>query len=133
MPPRIDKLLKSVQSLPDEDKLWFLAKLLAAMHEDAILDQQHRTVCRSRGVDRRTAHEKKIDERLTKIQDQLMPEHGELVVAINMETGEYALGRDNGEAHKEYMKRWPDGGYFMCRVNGGPAMRMGTGFVPLNR
>lgn len=77
-----------------------------------------------RGVDRRTDFERLVDSHLEKIQEELMPDKAKKVVAINMETGEYVLGEDSGEAFKAFMKRWPNGGYYMCRVDGTPSGRM---------
>jgi hypothetical protein len=79
---------------------------------------------RAIGVDRRTAFDRVIDSYLEKIQEKLMPEKAEMIVAINVQTGEYALGEDFGEAAKAFHKRWPKGAFYMCRVNGTPAIRM---------
>jgi hypothetical protein len=59
-----------------------------------------------------------------------MPEHAAEIVAINMVTGEYVLGRTSGEASDAYRARWPDILMFMCRVDGGPATKF-HGHVPL--
>ena len=77
-----------------------------------------------RGVDRRTDFERLIDGHLEKIQEELMPDKAKMVVAINMGTGEYVLGEDSRAAYEAFHKRWPDGGYYMCRVDGTPSMRM---------
>ena len=77
-----------------------------------------------RGIDRRTAFDRRIDGFLEKIQEELTPDKAKMVVAINMQTGEYALGEDFKAAREAFEKRWPDGGYFMCRVDGTPSRRM---------
>ena len=79
---------------------------------------------KTQGLDGRTAYERLIDGYLEKIQGKLMPEKAKMVVAINTETGEYVLGMDSGEAATAFHKRWPKGGYFMCRVDGTPSGRM---------
>ena len=40
------------------------------------------------------------------------------------ETGEYVLGEDFGAATRAFRKRWPEGGFYSCRVDGSPAIRM---------
>ena len=70
------------------------------------------------------AHESLVDACLDKIQKELAPDKAKLVVAINLVTGEYALGADSREALAEFRKRWPDRGYYMCRVDGSPSGRM---------
>lgn len=79
---------------------------------------------RAHGVDRRTDSERLVDGYLVKIQEELPPEQAKMVVAINLETGAYVLGRDSGEAAAAFHKRWPRSGYFMCRVDGTPSARM---------
>jgi hypothetical protein len=76
------------------------------------------------GVDHRTAFDRRLDGYLERIQEELMPENAKMVVAINTETGEYTLGDDSRAAYQAFKKRWPAGGYFMCRVDGTPSMRM---------
>lgn len=76
------------------------------------------------GVDRRTAFDRRIDQYLQRIQESLMPDKADMVVAINMETGDYAIGQDSKQALTAYFRRWPEGGYFMCRVDGTPSSRM---------
>lgn len=77
-----------------------------------------------RGVDRRTPFERQVDTYLMKIQEELMPEKAKMVVAINMDTGEYVLGEDSGKAWHSFRKRWPGKGFYMCRVDGTPSTRM---------
>jgi hypothetical protein len=77
-----------------------------------------------RASDRRTAYERLIDSHLERIQAEVPPEKSQMVVAINVATGEYVLGKDSGEAAKAYLRRWPNGGFYMCRVDGTPSGRM---------
>lgn len=72
----------------------------------------------------RTDFDRLVDSRLHKIQDELMPEKAGMVVAINLELGEYVSGNDAAQARAAYLKRWPGGGYYICRVDGSPAMNM---------
>lgn len=76
------------------------------------------------GVDRRTDFDRLVDSFLEKIQEELLPEKAEMIVAINTETGEYVLGRDAGEASRAFGAKWPKSGFYMCRVDGRPAIRM---------
>lgn len=71
-----------------------------------------------------TAHDRLINSYLDKIQKELEPEQAHMVVAINMGTGEYVLGNDSGEASRAFLKRWPNGGFHMCCVDGTPSGRM---------
>jgi hypothetical protein len=65
-----------------------------------------------------------VDSILEKIQEELMPDKAKMVVAINTQTGEYTLGEDSVQARDAFLKRWPNGGYHLCRVDGTPSMRM---------
>ena len=60
---------------------------------------------------------------LAEIQKTLMPEHASEFIAINMKTGEYALGKTAHEACDLFTSRWPDHYLFLCRVDGGPAYK----------
>src|SRR5262249_42965347 len=60
---------------------------------------------------------------LTAIQEELMPEHADEFLAINMETGEYVLAADAHQADAKAGKRWPDVLIFGCRVDGGPVAK----------
>lgn len=72
----------------------------------------------------RTDFDRLVDRHLLKIQEDLMPEKAEMVVAINLDTGEYVLGSDTAQARAGYLERWPEGGYYICRVDGSPAMQV---------
>jgi hypothetical protein len=71
-----------------------------------------------------TAHERLINSYLEKIQQELSPEQAKMVIAINTDTGEYALGEDSREALHAYRERWGDYGFYLCRVDGSPSGRM---------
>lgn len=67
---------------------------------------------------------------LKAIQQELMPEHADAVVAINLETGEYVLGSTPDEADQAFRARWPHTLMFRCRVDGGPVAKF-HGAAPL--
>lgn len=77
-----------------------------------------------RPLSHRSDFDQLVDSRLQKIQDELMPEKADMVVAINLETGEYVLGNDTAQARAAYLQRWKEGGYYICRVDGSPSMYM---------
>ena len=77
-----------------------------------------------RPVKGQTAYEHLIHSYLEKIQKELEPEQARMVVAINTQTGEYALGEDSREALAAFRKRWPDSAFHMCRADGSPSGRM---------
>lgn len=55
------------------------------------------------------------------IQDELLPEHAREAVAINMDTGEYVLGKTASQATRAFDERWPNVMSYVCRVDGGAA------------
>jgi phenylalanine-4-hydroxylase len=61
---------------------------------------------------------------LKRIQRELGPEHDFDVVAINIFTGEYVLGKTYGEVERAFRAKWPEGGSHICRVDGSPAINM---------
>jgi hypothetical protein len=64
------------------------------------------------------------DYLLKKLQWQLMPKHANEHVAINLETGEYVLGRTPGEAFRAFEARWPNKPMYKRRVDGGPSVKL---------
>jgi hypothetical protein len=60
---------------------------------------------------------------LREVQGPLLPEHAHDVIAINVSTGEYVLGRKPREVRIEFRKKWPDQLAFITRVDGGPVVR----------
>src|SRR5713226_1098907 len=77
----------------------------------------------------RAEFSRRAQQYLAEIQKTLMPKHAAEFVAINMVTGEYALGNTPTEATHLYRSRWPDHLFFLCRVDGGPAVKH-HGYVP---
>ena len=71
----------------------------------------------------RTEFDRRAEGFLKKIQQQLMPDQADKIVAINMETGEYVLGKTSGEAAEAFWERWPDVLMCKCRVDGGPSVK----------
>jgi hypothetical protein len=67
--------------------------------------------------------DRRADQFLKEIQKTLMPDHASEYVAINLETGEYTLGRTTHEAVVAYRSRWRDQLLHLCRVDGGPAYK----------
>ncbi len=66
---------------------------------------------------------RRADEYLKRIQQELMPEHASEYIAINLETGEYVLGATPHEVFEDFLERWPNHLMFRCRVDGGPAVK----------
>jgi hypothetical protein len=60
---------------------------------------------------------------LKKIQRELMPEHAQEHLAVNLETGEYVLGRTSSEVFQAFLDRWPNKPMFKRRVDGSPSIR----------
>lgn len=71
----------------------------------------------------RSEFDRRADRFLAAIQKELMPEHADEILVINMETGEYVLGADLYDATEEAENRWPDVLFFRCRVDGGPVVK----------
>ena len=60
-----------------------------------------------------------------KVQLALRPDAQEdRVVAVDRETGNFALGNDYGEAFREFRKKYPDAWPYISKVDGSPALRM---------
>ncbi len=71
----------------------------------------------------RSAFERRAEEYLQRIQADLMPDQANEIVAINMETGEYVVGKDKREVTRTFRSRWPNTLMFRSRVDGGPVTR----------
>jgi hypothetical protein len=67
--------------------------------------------------------ERRSQQYLEEAQKSLLPEHADRFIAINMATGEYVLGDTSNEAFNKFLDRWPDNMMFLCRVDGGPAIK----------
>ncbi|HLQ44485.1 MAG TPA: hypothetical protein VK137_07145 [Planctomycetaceae bacterium] len=76
----------------------------------------------------RREEDRRIAQFLKAIQEELMPEHANEVVAINLETGEYTLGEDDLAAWLAFKKRFPKVFCHLVRVDGGPVAKF-HGFV----
>lgn len=63
---------------------------------------------------------RRMTARLEEIQQELGPSRLAEFVMINTASGEYVVGRTPEETIAEYDKRWPHGGFFACRADGGP-------------
>lgn len=61
---------------------------------------------------------------LQHIQAKHMPAQKLDIVAINLENGEYIIAADANQALKGFRERWPEDGFYLCRVDGGPAMKL---------
>jgi hypothetical protein len=72
----------------------------------------------------RAEFRRRADGFLKKIQEDLMPAHTQEIVAINVDTGEYVLGHSFVEATDAFDARWPHALSFVCRIDGGPALRL---------
>jgi hypothetical protein len=71
----------------------------------------------------RSEFNRRADRFLAAIQQDLMPEHADEFIAINMETGEYVLAADAHRAMEQFWRRWPDVLAYWCRVDGGPTVK----------
>ena len=71
----------------------------------------------------RREEDRRIAEFLKAIQDELMPDHANEIVAINLETGEYTLGTKAIDVALEFKKRWPSAFAHLARVDGGPVFK----------
>lgn len=64
-----------------------------------------------------------LPDYLHKVRNDLLPAHASDFVAINMETGQYAIGSLPNEAFNRFLEQWPDAPVYLCRVDGGPAAK----------
>lgn len=71
----------------------------------------------------RGAFSRRAAEYLRRAQADLLPEHAQEFIAINMETGEYVLGKTPRETFLASNERWPHTLMYSCRVDGGPATK----------
>ena len=51
-----------------------------------------------------------------KIKDRLEPEHKGEIVAIEIKTGDYFLGKDLVEADEKAREKYPDAVFFLARI-----------------
>lgn len=71
----------------------------------------------------RREFERRAEQILREIQKTLLPDHASEIVAINVETGEYTLGRTAREAQEAFRARWPNQLAYRVRVDGGPVFK----------
>jgi hypothetical protein len=63
----------------------------------------------------------KGDAILKELQKTLLPEHANEIIAIDVESGDYCLGKTSREAWTALRQRHPDRVAYVARVDGGPA------------
>jgi hypothetical protein len=68
--------------------------------------------------------DRKAEAILARIQPELLPEHAEDVVAINVTTGEYVLAPTARDAGRQFRQRWPNEVAFVVRADGGGVGRL---------
>ena len=71
-----------------------------------------------------SSFQRRIEDRLAEIQEELGPDRSKDYVMINMETDEYVAAKTPEETIAAFEAQWPKGGSFGCRVDGGPFTRM---------
>ena len=79
---------------------------------------------RIQGIDRRSGFQRDIAQLLEPIQEKWIAERPRWVVAINTTTGEYEMAEEYRDAISAFRKRWPNCGWYSCRVDGSPALRI---------
>lgn len=67
-----------------------------------------------------------------RLREQLEPEHNGEVIVIEVESGDYFLGKDGIEARKKARDKYPDKVFYMGRVGHRVYMRL-PGFWPGSR
>jgi len=72
----------------------------------------------------RAEFRRRADGFLKEVQEELIPDHAKEIGAINIDTCEYLLGHSFVEATDAFDARWPHALSFVCRVDGGPALRL---------
>ena len=68
----------------------------------------------------RTALDRRIEALLDRIRSELTPEQARDYLAINMSTGEYVVEKTPEATMAAFDARWPEGGFYGCRVDGSP-------------
>ena len=67
--------------------------------------------------------DRQVEQILSAIQSELMPDDAFDILAINLETGEYERGRDDLDAALKFRARWPGQMSYLVRVDGGPVAK----------
>lgn len=60
---------------------------------------------------------------LRELQKTLLPVHADEIIAIDVESGDYYLGKTRHEAIAAFRQHHPDRVAFMIRVDGGPVVK----------
>ena len=68
------------------------------------------------------------DYLLKEAQKVLMPERAQECIAINLETGEYVVGKTPTSASEAFRKRWGNAPKFASHVDGSPLIKFHTPF-----
>ncbi len=71
-----------------------------------------------------SSFDRQIEALLATIQQEQPPGHEHDYVVINLESYDYVLGKTPEGAMAAYEKRWPHGGFFACRADGGAFSKM---------
>jgi hypothetical protein len=71
-----------------------------------------------------TGHDRQLEGLLDRIREELPSESDGDYLVIHLESEEYVTGKTPQEAMAAYDKRWPHRGFYACRVDGGPFMKM---------
>ena len=67
--------------------------------------------------------DRKAESILARIQPELLPEHAEKIVQINVEAEDYVVGATSRDATREFRKRWPGKVAYEVRADGGPVLK----------
>ena len=71
----------------------------------------------------RREKEQRIEQFLKAIQEELMLDHTQEILAINVTTGKYVLSPRTLGAILEFRKRWPEQAPYLIRVDGSPIVK----------
>jgi hypothetical protein len=66
---------------------------------------------------------KRSDQLLEELQKILLPEHADEVIAIDVESGGYVLGKTPTETALKFRERFPGKLMFLVRVDGGAVVK----------
>lgn len=70
-----------------------------------------------------TEFDRKGEAILKELQKVLLPEHTNEIIAIDVESGDYYLGKTSSEALAAFRQHHPDRVAWMARVDGGPVVK----------
>ena len=63
------------------------------------------------------------DELLRELQESLLPEHANDIVAIDVDSGGYVLAQTRDEATRKFREKFPGQLFYRSRVDGGPVIK----------